>query len=227
MGTSVPNSLRATLPALPALAAAGSVHRDRVLPVLDLLAAVLPEGGLVRGRTVACVGSAAPTVAMMLAARATATGSWLAVVGLPWLGVEAARELGVSLERVVAVDVARPQRWAECVAAAVDGFEVVLAAPPRADRDLRRVGARLRSSGGVLVTLPGCSDAGGDAGGNAGGTDLVLSAVTESWEGIGRGHGRLAGRRLRLTVTGRRVPRPRTAVLPVLPTCSAMSWSSP
>lgn len=183
--------------------------------MVDRLASILPDGGLVRGRTVACVGPAAPTVALTLVARATAEGSWLACVGLPWLGVEAARELGVALERVVAVDVDPRQHrdWAECVAAAVVGFEVVLAAPSRSvpDRLWRQVRARLQARGGVLVTLPDSSDGIGT------GADLELTASTETWEGIGRGHGHLSGRRLRLTVAGRRTPHPRTAVLPANP----------
>ena len=210
--SSVPSaSSVSSAPSVPSVPSSGALlagaDRDRLLPVDESLAAVLPEGGLVRGRTVACTGPAAPTVALLLAARATATGSWLAVIGMSWLGVEAARELGVALERVVAVD---PDRdWAECVAAAVDGFEVVLAVPPRnvPDRLRRQVGARLRTRGGVLLAL-------GDRTA-ASGADLVLTAATEAWEGIGRGHGHLAGRRLRLTVTGRRTPHPRTAILPL------------
>ncbi|MEX2626210.1 MAG: hypothetical protein WD225_04965 [Ilumatobacteraceae bacterium] len=190
-----------------------------MLPVVDRLASILPDGGLVRGRTVACVGPAAPTVALTLVARATAEGSWLAVVGLPWLGVEAARELGVALERVVAVDVDPRHHpdWAECVAAAVVGFEVVLAAPSRSmsDRLWRQVRARLQARGGVLVTLP--TPSGPTPSAPVPSADLVVTASTEAWEGIGRGHGHLSGRRLRLTVTGRRTPHPRTAVLPANP----------
>ena len=36
--------------------------------------------------------------------RATTAGAWLAVVDVPWLGVEAAVELGIPLERLVRVD---------------------------------------------------------------------------------------------------------------------------
>ena len=47
---------------------------------------------------------AATSLALALAVEATAAGAWLAVVDVPWLGVEAAAELGVPLERLVRVD---------------------------------------------------------------------------------------------------------------------------
>ena len=46
----------------------------------------------------------ATSLALAVAAEATAAGAWLAVVDVPWLGVEAAAELGVPLERLVRVD---------------------------------------------------------------------------------------------------------------------------
>ena len=62
---------------------------------------MLPDAGLVRGRVVGCTGPAAMSLALALAARATVTGSWLAAVGVPMLGVEAVAELGVPLSRLV------------------------------------------------------------------------------------------------------------------------------
>jgi hypothetical protein len=83
----------------------GPADRRQLLPVGSELAGVLPEGGLVRGRIVACTGGAAVSAALALVADATRSGAWLAVVGLPWLGVDAARESGIALERIVRIDV--------------------------------------------------------------------------------------------------------------------------
>ena len=71
---------------------------------------------------------------MSLAVAADGIG-WLAVVGVPTFGLEAAEEFGIPLERVVGVDPGRDQddtgAWAELVAATFDGFEVVVTKVPQ------------------------------------------------------------------------------------------------
>ncbi len=189
---------------LAALVAPTVLARDRTLPVAGALAPLLPEGGLVRGHTVACTGGAGPALALALAGTAVGAGAWLAVVDLPWLGVEAARELGVVLERLVRVDTgARPGRWAKAVAAAADGFELILTAPPRDDQALRRVRQRVQARGGVLVLI----------GAPARPTDVVLRTLPARWEQAAHGHGHLRARRVHVEATGRRVPLPRRADL--------------
>jgi len=48
----------------------------------------------------------------------------------------------------------------------------------------------------------------------SGGADLELSCSAAAWSGLGAGHGRLAGRRITVTVHGRgAATRPRRAVL--------------
>ena len=89
---------------LAAAVAPTTLARQRTLPVADPLVPLLPDGALARGRAVACRGIAATSLALALAAEATAAGAWLAVVDVPWLGVEAAAELGVPLERLVRVE---------------------------------------------------------------------------------------------------------------------------
>lgn len=176
--------------------------RDRCLPVDDALASLLPDGGLRRGHVVGCGGPAAVSLAVGLTASAVSAGSWLAVVGVPMIGVEAVAEMGVPLERVVSVDVGGgPGEWAERVAAAIDGFEVVLTRPPAgAERYVRKVGHRLQARGAVLVpvgpTTPGIS------------CDVELSTVAVEWVGTGRGAGHLVGRSARVRSGGRRMPRP-------------------
>ena len=93
---------------LAAAVAPTTLARQRTLPVAGPLIPLLPDGALPRGRAVSCRGIAATSLAVALAAEATVAGSWLAVVDVPWLGVEAVAELGVPLERLVRVDPAVP-----------------------------------------------------------------------------------------------------------------------
>jgi hypothetical protein len=184
--------------------AAANLSRSRMLPVVDPLASLLPEGGLVRGRAVACGGAAAMSLAVSLAVAATASGSWLAVVGVPTLGLEAAEEFGIPLERVVGVDLPTSddsERWAELVAATFDGFEVVITAVPRNLNAVlaRRVQARMQSRQAVMIAV-----------GVAGlfSVDVELHADEPRWEGVAAGWGHLRGRRVAVSSSGRRVPRP-------------------
>jgi hypothetical protein len=200
-----------TVPTVSAVSVA-SLARERVLPVVDGLASLLPEPGLVRGRIVACTGPAATSVALSLVARATQHGSWLAVVGVPWLGIDAARELGVAVERLVAVDADDVATWAERVAVAVDGIELVLGAIPSAvppgrggvERTLTKLRRRVQARGAVLVVVTHRSATEG------GWADLVVEGGGAVWEGLGDGHGHLRRRRLDVRVAGRRSPLART-----------------
>jgi hypothetical protein len=176
--------------------------RDRCLPVDGVFARLLPDGGLRRGHVVGCSGPAAMTLALGLTARAVAAGSWLAVVGVPMLGVEAVAELGIPLERVVAVAAeGGPSVWAERVAAAADGFDLVLTHPPAgADRMARRIRTRVQARGGVLVavgaTTPGMP------------CDVEATTTSVAWLGVGAGAGHLIARRAGVRFGGRRIPRP-------------------
>ena len=151
------------------------------------------------------------SLAVSLAVAATASGSWLAVVGVPTFGLEAAEEFGIPLERVVGVDAGQQQRsigesWAELVAATFDGFEVVITkVPQRLNAVLaRRVQARLQAREAVLITLgsPGPFS-----------VDVELHADDRTWEGVAAGSGYLRGRRVAVTSSGRRVQRPRQVSL--------------
>lgn len=194
--------------------------RDRRLPVLPAFEALLPGSGLRRGTTVA-VGTrpgvtGATSLALALAAGASRAGSWVAVVGLGSLGLVAAAELGVALERVVLV--ADPGRertgWASVVAALVDGFDVVLVPAsgrgPGAGRlragDARRLAARVRERGSVLVAV------GGELPGER--SPLRLTVTSSTWQGLGEGWGHLQGRRVAVEAGGRgEAARGRRAVL--------------
>lgn len=189
---------------VPSVSPLGSIvpARDRCLPVDEVFAPLLPDAGLVRGRVVGCSGPAAVSLGLALASRAVVAGSWLAVVGVPMLGVEAAAELGVPLSRLVSVDVdGGPMAWAERVAAVADGFEVVMTRPPAgAERVMRKVRQRLQARGVVVLAI-GASSPGVAC-------DLEFTADEVDWSGLGQGSGRLLARRVNLRLAGRRVPRP-------------------
>ncbi|MCB0971154.1 MAG: hypothetical protein KDA97_06505 [Acidimicrobiales bacterium] len=187
------------------LAASG----ERTLPVPEAFADLIPQGGLVRGSLVASTGGAATSVALALAGPATAAGSWCAAVGIAHLGLLAAVELGVALERTLLVADPGPHEWAGTVAALLDAVEVVLVQPthPISPSVQRRLAARARERGSVLIHAGG-----GDRWASA--PDLVVSSGPSSWEGIGVGHGRLRARQVPVEVSGRRrAVRSRRAVL--------------
>ena len=183
---------------------------ERTLPVPEPLATLLPHGGLPRGATVATAGVAATSLALALAGPVTAAGSWVAVVGLDQLGLLAAAELGVDLERLLLVVDPGPQAWPSTVASLLDAVEVVLvAAPQRVSVSVqRRLTSRARERGSVLLQV------GGPTSGWAQAPDLVVAATQGSWSGLGLGHGHLRARRLEVAVTGRRgADRPRRGQL--------------
>ncbi len=183
----------------------GAFAHERVLTVVEPLVSMLPSAGLRRGSTIALGGGAAMSLALALAAGPSAAGAWVAVVGIPSLGLAAASEAGLALERLFLVAAPPARHWAEVVAAAADGAELVLTCPPDHVRpaELRRVQSRLQARGSVLMIVApaGVSTA-------AWGAELDCRAEPVAWEGLGEGHGRLLARRVELVVGGRRAGRP-------------------
>lgn len=177
--------------------------RDRVLAVPGPLGALLPGAALQRG-TVTTVGgepgAGATSVALGLAAAATAAGEWAAAVDLPGtLGGLAAAECGVELSRFAVVrDVAR-DRWSTVVAALLDGVTVVVADVPAGLRtgDAHRLVARARERQAALVLLTASARAWPAE------STLRLRAAGGPWSGLEAGGGVLEPRSLRLTVEGR------------------------
>ena len=189
----------------------------RTLPVLPAFGELLPGAVIQRGSVVGCQGSSAVSLALALAAGPSLAGAWVGVTGLPSLGVAAAVELGVAPERLVMV--AEPAQrfgdaqWADVLAAMIDGFDVLLLGPDafgvRAGT-ARRLVARVQSRGAVLLTVAG---AGAGAAPSPFGADLQFDAADAVWQGLGEGHGVARGRRAVVQLSGRRVPRPRSAQL--------------
>lgn len=191
------------MPALGAssLAASGAVgvasdlasvphDRARMLPVHPDIANLFPWGGLRRGATVAVRGSTSLLYALL--APPTDTGSWAALVGMPDLGLRAAAELGVAVDRLALVrhpGAALPT----VIAALLDGMDLVAVAPGRlTEAQTRRLSARARHRGAVLISS-----------GPWPGADLELSQATATWSGLGDGHGRLVARETQLRTRGR------------------------
>ncbi|HEY7597867.1 MAG TPA: hypothetical protein VH969_32305 [Actinophytocola sp.] len=189
--------------------------RVRMLPVHTDLAGLFPWGGLRRGSTVSVHGSTSLLLALL--AEATAGDSWAAVVGMPDLGVLAAAELGVAVDRLALVRHPGADLPA-VVAALLDGMDLVVT--PRArlgDAQARRLSARARHRGAVLLTV-----------GSWPGADLELRCASYRWDGIEQGAGYLAGREVTVTARGRgaaarpvrttlRLPAPGGGIAPALP----------
>jgi hypothetical protein len=193
LAVELPSGLSALAERVAPLALAG----DRTLPVAEAFAELFPERGLVRGRTLACSGPAATSLALALAAPAVVAGSWLATIDVPTIGLDAASELGIALERVVAVR-AEATRWPDVVAAAADGFDILITRVPAdaSPSSMRKVATRLRQRDVVMLVL-------GDPGPLS--CDGVLTADGAEWIGLGDGHGHLQHRRLVVEASGRRL----------------------
>ena len=205
------SSSSSVLTALAERVAPVSMARERVLPVAEHVTELFSEGGLVRGRVLSCRGMAATSASLNLVAAAVAAGSWLAVIDVPTLGLDAASELGVPLERIVAIDTslgdkptaanvaARAARWADVVAAAADGFEVMLTRVPAevTASTMRKVATRLQQRGVVMLVL-------GDPGPLV--CDGVIDTTEQIWSGVGAGWGHLQQRTVDMSASGRRVP---------------------
>ncbi|HEV8556891.1 MAG TPA: hypothetical protein VGR06_10910 [Actinophytocola sp.] len=164
--------------------------RARVLPVHDELAGLFPWGGLRRGSTVAVRGSVSLLLAVL--AEATAAGSWAAVVGIPCLGVQAAAEYGVAVDRLALVP--RPGSQAGLVIAALlDGVDLVaVPAAELSQAHARRLSARARHRGSVLLPY-----------GEWPAADLELTCLDVTWSGLGDGAGHLRQREITVQAQGR------------------------
>lgn len=185
-----------------------TMARERTLPITPVLAPLFPERALVRGRVLACSGTAATSLAMALLAPPLVAGSWAAIVDVDTLGLDAAREAGVPLERLVAITTdgdADPGRWADAVAAAADGFDLVVGRVPAgiAASTVRKVAIRLQQRGVVMIVL-----------GHPG--PLTCDGVLETssrWSGLGSGWGYLERRSVDVIASGRRMPGRSTCTL--------------
>jgi hypothetical protein len=216
--TAVP-AIPAAVRAAVAVVAAGTrplvAAADRVIEVPEALADLLPDRGLRRGSTVTVgtrsmgpdrvagggmpgrTASGGTALALALLGPASGTGVWCGAVALPELGLAAAGQAGIRLDRLALVPHPGSQ-WAVVTAALLDGVELLLARPPDRLRpaDARRLVARTRERDAVLVVL------GHDRWPEM--ADVRLTVMSSAWSGLGAGHGHLRTREVEVAVTGRR-----------------------
>ncbi|MER8188182.1 hypothetical protein [Kitasatospora sp. NPDC094015] len=163
-----------------------------LVPVLPALEHLLPERGLRPGAVVSVTGGGTALL-LALTAAATMAGTWCAAVGFEGLGLLAAAELGVHLERLVVVETPGEQ-WPQVATALADGTGILLLRPT--GRVTPSVAEKLvsitRRSGCVLVVD-----------GPWPGARVRLEVMARTWEGVGQGRGRLRARRLRMRAGGR------------------------
>src|SRR6478736_1520263 len=178
------------------MAMVGAVDGDEsgsVLPVAAPLAAALPRGGLARGSVVSVLGQGATSLLFALLAGPEAP--WTALVGMPGVGLLAAAEFGIDLDRVVVIPEPGPDVL-QVLSILVDGVDLIAVALPDRARPTpsrqRVLTGRLRQHGAVLLVM-----------GPWPGADLVMTARSVGWTGLGQGHGRLRDRELVVEVSGR------------------------
>ncbi|MGW0024378.1 hypothetical protein [Rhodococcus sp. NPDC003383] len=211
-------SLRRRMAAIPARgeverAAPADVPADRLLPVPEPLADVLPQGGLVRGSVVSVSGATSLLIGVL--ASVTAAGGYAAVIGHRRLSLLAAAEMGAQLQRVAVIPDPGPDP-VEIAAVLLDGMDLVIlglggiAVPPSRTR---AVTARARSKGAVLVVVDGRWE----------GAQVRLDAQVSGYEGLGAGRGRLRGTRLSVRAQGRAFPA-RTTRMDVCATRTRTEW---
>ena len=181
--------------------------RQRVLTIPGPLGGLVPGGALQRGSVTTVAGTpgaGATSLALGLAAAATAAGEWAAAVDLPGsLGGLAARECGIELARFAVVRGVPRDRWSTVVAALLDGVSLVMADVPPGLRagDAHRLVARARERRTALVmVVPPARSWPGEA-------TLRLHADGGPWPGLMPGRGILEARPPRLRAAGRGVHR--------------------
>ncbi|GAA4369997.1 hypothetical protein GCM10023146_17520 [Nocardioides caricicola] len=142
--------------------------------------------GLVQLRAGGSYAVDSASLALALVAGPSRAGSWAAAVGVSDFGAEAARALGVDLDRTVLVPDPGEQ-WLEVVGALVDVVTVVLVKPPGRvpEQVAAKLGARLRKRSAALVVLGDWPRA-----------EVRLTTRSPAWSGVGAGHGHLRARRI-------------------------------
>lgn len=175
---------------------------DRLLPVLSPLTGLFPSGGLRRGSTVVVSRGSSPgatTLMLALLAAASQRGSWCAIVGLPRVGLVAAAEMGLALDRTALIPHPGAQHD-KVVATLLDGFDIVVAASLGNPQPVLRnqLAARARQHGGVLIPFRET-----DRASDWEGADVALSTEGSTWHGLGAGRGRLRSRELTVVARGR------------------------
>lgn len=146
--------------------------------------------GVIQLRTGEAYAVDSPSLATALVAGPSQAGEWIAFVGIPDLGFEAAAQFGIDLERTVVVP--HPgELWLSVTAGLLDVATVVVVKPPVSvgAQQAERLKSRLRMKDAALVCL-----------GEWPRSDATLTITESSWLGLGCGHGRLTARRVVVSV---------------------------
>jgi hypothetical protein len=164
---------------------------ERVFPVSQAVQGLFPDGGLRRGVIYECEPSA--SLIWSLLSEASNQGVWCALVGLPDVGVAAAEDMGVNVDRVVLVPTPGHQ-WLSVIAALSDvvGIVVVGAVSAPSERMLSTLAGRLREREVTLLVTSSWPR-----------TEARVSVSAHQWQGLGQGHGMLCEHRVSLTFTPR------------------------
>jgi len=166
------------------------------------LGAILDDGCLPRGAASVVTGSTSLLLALL--ATSQGTSDWLAVVGAPDLGMLAAADAGVALERVALVPRAGDDP-AGVVAALLDGMTYVVVGPDArlTTSERRRLLARARERGSGLVSVGPWEQAA-----------VRLDVVAHRWSGTDAGGGYLRRCELDVARTARGATDRWTLTLP-------------
>lgn len=181
---------------------------ERLLAVPDVLAPLLPQGGLQRGAGWPRVDRGAPSWRWRWPGRSPSAGPGWRSWAWPTWGCSRRPNWGSTSNGCCWWPTPSRGRWATVVEALLDAVDLVLVRPPGpvAPGIQRRLAARARDRGSVLVQVGGAAGAWAEA------PDLVVASGDARWVGLGDGHGHLRARRVRVTVAGRRAAhRPRSA----------------
>lgn len=160
-------------------------------PEPGTLLSLLPDGDLPRGGATVVRGSNALLLSLLAATQGDA--GWVAIVGAPDLGLLAAAQLGLALERTILVPDPGLSLTQVC-AAFIDGVATLVMGPNVALTlsEQGRLGARAREQGTALVTTQAWP-----------GALVTLTAGPRTWDGVGHGSGYLRAQHLAVTRTGR------------------------
>ena len=197
-----------------------ALAHQRTLPLLPAVSDLFVGGSLQRGLTVAVNGIGATSMALVLAAGPSQAGSWTALVGTEELGLAAVAEAGIVLERLLVVGPVDASTNAGVVAALIGAVDVVLVGSGLRFRpaDLRRLSARLRESGSVLIQIGSSRIESSQIGSSKGpGVDVGVRVMTSQWSGLGDGHGLLRSRKVEVQTQGRGAATRARAVSLLLP----------
>ncbi|MFE5309857.1 hypothetical protein [Isoptericola sp. NPDC056578] len=184
-----------------ASAAGVTGEQTREEELTEPFAAVLDGGRLPTGSTSVVGGSSSLLLALLAASQHK--DDWIAIVGMPDLGLLAAVDAGVGIDRLVVIpDVTG--RGPEVLAALLDGFTYVVAGPAvgLTVADRRRLTARARDRGSGIVATGEWEHA------------ALRLYATARWSGVDAGAGYLRRCELDVDLQSRGRPQRWTLTLP-------------